>query len=151
MAEFDPEVLAADGSLDRAALGEIVFADPRRPVAREKIVHPYVGRRSSDLMAAAPADAVVVYDVPLLVEKGLQDAYDLVVVVDAPDETRLRRLVKLRGMPAAAARERMMAQDTRLARLAVANHVVTNDGDLVALRSEVDRIWFRLAGGPAVE
>jgi dephospho-CoA kinase len=150
VAEFGPEVLAADGSLDRAALGEIVFSDPRRRAALEKIVHPYVGRRSSQLMAAAPADAVVVYDVPLLVENRLQDAYDVVVVVDAPDELRLRRLVELRGMPEADARERMAAQASRQARLAVADHVVANDGDFDALRAQVDRIWSRLPGGPAV-
>ena len=151
VAEFGPEVLAADGSLDRAALGEIVFSDPSRRAALEKIVHPYVGRRSSALMAAAPADAVVVYDVPLLVENGLQDAYDVVVVVDAPDEARLRRLVELRGMSEADARGRMAAQATREARRAVADHVVTNDGVLDALRSQVDRIWSSLPGGRATE
>jgi dephospho-CoA kinase len=151
VAEFGAEVLAADGSLDRAALGRVVFGDDARRAALEAIVHPYVGRRSAELMAAAPADAVVVYDVPLLVENGLQDAYDVVLVVDAPDELRLRRLVELRGMPEADARERMAAQATRQARLAVADHVVANDGDFDALRSQVDRIWSRLPGGPAVE
>jgi dephospho-CoA kinase len=149
VAEFGPEVLAADGSLDRAALGEIVFSDPHRRAALEKIVHPYVGRRSSQLMAAAPADAVVVYDVPLLVENGLQGAYDVVVVVDAPDEMRLHRLVELRGMPEADARGRMAAQADRQTRLAVADHVVANDGDLDALRLQVDRIWSSLPGSPA--
>jgi dephospho-CoA kinase len=149
--EFGSGILAADGSLDRAALGEIVFSDPSRRAALETIVHPYVGRRSSELMAAAPADAVVVYDVPLLVENGLQDAYDVVVVVDAPDSSRLRRLVELRGMSEADARGRMAAQATREARLAVADHVVTNDGDLDALRSQVDRIWSSLPGGRATE
>ena len=149
VAEFGPEVMAADGSLDRAALGEIVFSDPVRRAALEKIVHPYVGRRSAELMAAAPADAVVVYEVPLLVENGLQDTFDVVVVVDAPDEERLRRLVELRGMPESDARGRMATQALREVRLAVADHVVANDGDLDALRSQVDRIWSRLASFPA--
>jgi dephospho-CoA kinase len=144
VAEFGPEVLAADGSLDRAALGEIVFSDPRRRAALEKIVHPYVGRRSAQLMAAAPADAVVVYDVPLLVEKGLQDGYDVVVVVDAADDVRLRRLVDGRGMPEADARARMAAQASRPARLAVADHVVPNSGGLDQLAAEVDALWARV-------
>jgi dephospho-CoA kinase len=100
-------------------------------------------------MAAAAPGSVVVYDVPLLVEKGLQDGYDVVVVVDAADETRLRRLVELRGMPEADARERMAAQADRQTRLAVADHVVANDGDLDALRLQVDRIWSSLPGSPA--
>jgi dephospho-CoA kinase len=99
-------------------------------------------------MAAAAPGSVVVYDVPLLVEKGLQDGYDVVVVVDAADETRLRRLVELRGMPEADARERMAAQADRQTRLAVADHVVANDGDLDALRLQVDRIWSSLLGSP---
>ncbi len=99
VAEFGPEVLAADGSLDRAALGRVVFGDDTRLAALEAIVHPYVGRRSAELMAAAAPGSVVVYDVPLLVEKGLQDGYDVVVVVDAADDVRLHRLVDRRGMP----------------------------------------------------
>ena len=147
--EFGPVVLAADGSLDRAALGRVVFGDDTRLAALEAIVHPYVGRRSAELMAAAAPGSVVVYDVPLLVEKGLQDGYDVVVVVDAADETRLRRLVEIRGMPEADARERMAAQADRQTRLAVADHVVANDGDLDALRLQVDRIWSSLSGSPA--
>lgn len=145
--EFGPEVLAADGSIDRARLGRLVFADDDRRTALEAIVHPYVGRRSAELMAAAPADAVVVYDVPLLVEKGLQDGFEVVVVVDAADETRLRRLVDVRGMPEQDARERMAAQASREARLAVADHVLSNDGDLAQLAEQVSRLWAELSGG----
>lgn len=145
--EFGPEVLAADGSIDRARLGRLVFADAAGRAALEAIVHPYVGRRSAELMAAAPADAVVVYDVPLLVEKGLQDGFEVVVVVDAADETRLRRLVDVRGMPEQDARERMAAQASREARLAVADHVLPNDGDLAQLAEQVSRLWAELSGG----
>lgn len=145
--EFGPEVLAADGSIDRARLGRLVFADAAGRAALEAIVHPYVGRRSAELMAAAPADAVVVYDVPLLVEKGLQDGFEVVVVVDAADETRLRRLVDVRGMPEQDARERMAAQASREARLAVADHVLPNDGDLAELAEQVSRLWAELSGG----
>lgn len=150
VAEFGPEVLAPDGSLDRARLGRVVFADDDRRQALEAIVHPYVGRRSAELMAAAPPDAVVVYDVPLLVEKHLQDGYDVVVVVDASDEVRFRRLVEVRGMAADDARSRMATQAPRDQRLAVADHVVTNDGDLEDLARRVHTLWAALSQtGPA--
>ena len=144
VAEFGPEVLAADGSLDSAALGRVVFGDDARRAALEAIVHPYVGRRSAELMAAAPPGSVVIYDVPLLVEKGLQAGYDVVIVVDAADDVRLRRLVEVRGMPEADARARMAAQAPRSARLAVADHVVPNDQGFGELADEVDALWARL-------
>lgn len=148
VAEFGPEVLAANGSLDRTTLGQVVFADRDRREALEAIVHPYVGRRSAELMAQAPADAVVVYDVPLLVEKGLQDQYDVVVVVDVDEETQVRRLVAARGLTEVEARARIAAQATRDERRAVADELVDNEGDLEALRGRVDRLWVRLTVRP---
>lgn len=142
--EFGPGVLAPDGSLDRAALGRTVFADPQRRAALERIVHPYVARRSAELMAAAPPDAVVVYDVPLLVEKGLASGFDLVVVVLADAEERVRRVSAARGMPAADVRERIAAQATDAQRRAVADIVLDNDGDLTALERQVDALWADL-------
>lgn len=141
VAEFGASVLAPDGSLDRSRLGELVFDDPEKLTALEAIVHPYVGRRSAELIAAAGAGDIVVYDVPLLVEKGLAEAYDVVVVVCAPDDVRLRRLVELRGMAEADARARMAAQASCRERLAVADYVVRNDAGLAGLEAEVDRIW----------
>jgi dephospho-CoA kinase len=146
---FGPDVLSEDGSLDRPALGRLVFGDPDRLAALEAIVHPYVGRRSAELMAAAPPDAVVVYDVPLLVEKSLQDGYDVVVVVEAAEELRLRRLVELRGMDADDARARMAAQATAAARREVADVVLTNDGELPDLEPQVDDLWRRLVAEAA--
>lgn len=137
-------VLAPDGSLDRPAVGRIVFADDDKRARLEAIVHPYVGRRSAELMAAAPEDAVVVYDVPLLVEKHLESGYDLVVVVEAPEEVRVRRLVESRGMSAEDARARIAAQATPAQRAAVADVVLDNDGDLAALGAAVDVLWARL-------
>ena len=145
--EFGPGVLGADGSLDRAALGRIVFADEGRRAALEAIVHPYVARRSAELMAAAPPGAVVVYDVPLLVERGLQDQYDLVVVVEADEATRLRRLVEGRGMSEREARERMAAQVTSAQRAAVADVLLRNDAGLAELELQVERLWARLQPG----
>ena len=149
VAEFGPEVLAADGSLDRAALGEIVFSDPERRAALEKIVHPYVGRRSSQLMAAAPTDAVVVYDVPLLVENRLQDAYDVVVVVEADDDVRLERLAGSRGMTETDARRRFAAQASREQRAEVADVIIDNGGTRARLADQVDALWRRLASPSA--
>jgi dephospho-CoA kinase len=145
VAEFGADVLAADGSLDRAKLAQIVFADPDRLAALNAIVHPYVGRRSAEIMAAAPADAVVVYDVPLLVENNLQEQYDVVVVVDASPEAQLRRLVRGRGMNDSDARARMAAQASRAERLAAADEVIHNDGDLARLSEQVLDLWTRLA------
>ncbi|MFE5073979.1 dephospho-CoA kinase [Streptomyces halstedii] len=141
---FGPGILAADGTLDRPALGAIVFADPDRLAALNALVHPLVAARSAELERAAGPDAIVVHDVPLLAENGLAPLYDLVVVVDAAPETQLDRLVRLRGMTERDARARMAAQATREQRLAVADLVVDNDGPLDDLEPQVRRIWVDL-------
>ncbi|MEU2433407.1 dephospho-CoA kinase [Streptomyces sp. NPDC007861] len=138
---FGPEILAADGTLDRPKLGSIVFADEARRAELNAIVHPLVGARSAELEAAARADAVVVHDVPLLAENGLAALYDLVVVVDASPETQLDRLVRLRGMSESDARARMAAQVTREERRAVADLVIDNDGPLELLEPQVREVW----------
>ncbi|MFI1795863.1 dephospho-CoA kinase [Streptomyces sp. NPDC020379] len=144
VAEFGPEVLTAEGALDRPRLGAVVFADPDRLAALNAIVHPLVRARSAELEAAAAPDAVVVHDVPLLAENGLAPLYDLVVVIDAGTRTRLDRLVRLRGMTPDEARARMAAQATREQRLAVADFVIDNDGPLEALAPQVEGVWARL-------
>ncbi|MFH8980396.1 dephospho-CoA kinase [Streptomyces varsoviensis] len=143
-AEFGPEVLAPDGSLDRPALGAIVFGDPERRAALNAIVHPLVGARSAELEAAAGPDAIVVHDVPLLAENGLAPLYEAVVVVDAAPRTQLDRLVRLRGMTPEDARARMAAQATREERLAVADLVIDNDGPREALEPQVREVWAEL-------
>lgn len=145
VAEFGDEVLAADGSIDRARLGEIVFADTARREALEAIVHPYVARRTAELVAAAPADAVVVCDVPLLVEMQRRKTYDLVVVVDASEEVRIARLKEARGMSGAEIRARTAVQASRDQRLEAADLVVTNDGSRAELKASVDDLWTRIA------
>jgi dephospho-CoA kinase len=142
--EFGAGVIAADGSLDRPALGRLVFTDAQALERLEAIVHPYVARRSAELMAAAPADAVVVYDVPLLVEKHLESGYDVVVVVEAPEDVRLRRLAEHRGLAEADAQARIAAQATTEQRAAVADVVLDNDGDLGALDDAVTALWRQL-------
>ncbi|MFE4976595.1 dephospho-CoA kinase [Kitasatospora sp. NPDC056651] len=143
--EFGPQVLREDGALDRPALGAIVFADPERLKALNAIVHPLVRARSAALEAAAAPDAVVVHDVPLLAENGLAPLFDLVVVVDAADEVRVDRLVRLRGMAEEEARARMAAQASREERLAIANLVIDNGGGLAELAARVDEVWAQLA------
>ncbi|SCD45663.1 dephospho-CoA kinase [Streptomyces sp. TverLS-915] len=144
VAAFGPEVLAADGSLDRPRLGGLVFADEERRRTLNGIVHPLVRERSAALQAAAPPGSVVVNDVPLLVENGLQALYDLVLVVDASPATQLSRLTGDRGMSEADARARMAAQATREQRLAAADVVIPNDGTREELAARVREVWQSL-------
>ena len=141
--EFGREVVGPDGALDRKLLAAIVFADPQRLAALNAIVHPLVALRSSEIAAEAADDAVLVADVPLLVENNLEGAYDVVVVVDAPEDVRLRRLVE-RGMDEDDALARMAAQATREERLDVADFLVDNSGDLEALDRAVEDLWSEL-------
>ncbi|MFE1288022.1 dephospho-CoA kinase [Streptomyces sp. NPDC058751] len=142
---FGEDVLAPDGGLDRPKLGSIVFTDPQKLAVLNAVVHPLVGARSRALEEAAPKDAVVVHDVPLLTENGLAALYDLVVVVDVRPETQLDRLVRLRGMTEEDARARMAAQASRDKRLAVADIVIDNDVPLDALERRVADVWADLA------
>lgn len=138
---FGPAVLRPDGTLDRAALGEVVFADPARRAVLNAIVHPRVAERTAELVGAAPPDAIVVHDVPLLVENGLAPAYDVVVVVDAPAETQVRRLVRHRGLTEEQARARVAAQASREERRAVADVVLDGGGSIEDLHAQVARLW----------
>ncbi|WP_374983571.1 dephospho-CoA kinase [Streptomyces fradiae] len=146
---FGPGVLTGEGRLDRPKLGAIVFGDAERLATLNGIVHPLVGARSAELQAAAEPDAVVVHDVPLLTENGLAPLYDVVVVVDASEETRLDRLVRLRGMTESEARARMAAQATAEQRRAIADYVIDNDGPLEALERQVRAVWEELAARAA--
>lgn len=143
-AEFGAEVLRPDGSLDRDRLGAIVFADPAARARLNAIVHPLVGAATAQRFAAAPADAIVVHDVPLLVEVGLAAAYDVVLVVAATPETQGSRLVRARGMSADEARSRIAAQAPLADKLAVADFVITNDGSLDDLDRQVQAVWLAL-------
>ena len=143
-AAFGPEVLDAGGALDRGRLGEIVFADPGLLAKLNAIVHPLVAERMLAIERAAPPDAVVVHDVPLLAENRLAGQYDVVVVVDAPPQIQLDRLTRQRGMPEDQARERMDAQASRAERLAIADIVVENSGPLAELDRRIDDLWEEL-------
>jgi len=146
VAAFGPEVIAADGALDRPAVGAIVFADAAKRRVLEGIIHPRVRARAAEIEAAAPAGAVVVHDIPLLAETGQAGSFDAVVVVDVPVATQVERMVSLRGMSREEAESRVAAQATREERLAVATHVVDNTGSLEELRARVDAVYADLAG-----
>lgn len=138
---FGRGVLTADGALDRPGLGRIVFGDPAALRDLEAITHPLIGERTESIVAAAPDDAVVVHDMPLIVEKHLGAGYHLVVVVGASEETRLRRLVELRGMAEDDARARIAAQVDDEARHAAADVWLDNEGSTDSLRAAVLRLW----------
>jgi dephospho-CoA kinase len=147
---FGRDVLRADGSLDRAALGARVFGDAEAVAALNAIVHPAVRaesqRRFGEALRADP-EAVVVYDVPLLVEARADDPWDLIVVAHAPQETRERRMVELRGMTSEDARARIASQVSDDARLRIADVVIDTDGTLDETVAQTDRLWERLAAG----
>ncbi len=141
VAAFGPGVVGADGELDRPALGARVFGDDDARRTLEKIIHPRVRARTAALAAAADPDAVVVNDVPLLVETGLAPSYHFVVVVCAPEETRIRRLVESRGMTPEQATARIAAQVGDDQRRAAADVVIDNHGALTDLDARVDHLW----------
>jgi dephospho-CoA kinase len=154
-AVFGPEVLLPDGRLNRERLGQLVFADDDLRAKLNAIVHPLVHERTQVLEQRAAATlgpgGIIVHDVPLLAENGLQSGFDTVIVVDAPDDQRLQRLIETRGMSAEHARERMAAQAGRDQRLAIADIVVDNSGTLADLDQRVAEVWSvlrDLAGRP---
>ena len=150
VATFGPDVRDAAGRLDRDRLAALVFADPDALARLNAIVHPLVRARTAELVAeAAAADlhAVVVNDVPLLVETGLAASgqYDVIVVVAARPATQRQRLIDQRGMAPADADARIAAQAPLADKLAVADYVVHNDGDLATLDTQVGQVWAHLA------
>jgi len=141
---FGPGILTPDGEMDRPAVGAIVFADEGKRRQLEAIIHPLVGARSAELAAAAGRGAVIVHDIPLLVETGQVDRFDLVLVVDAPVDVQLERLTAERGMTDEEAKQRVASQASRAERLAAADLVVENSGTLIDLDRRIDEVWATL-------
>jgi dephospho-CoA kinase len=144
VAAFGPEMIGPDGELDRAGMGRRVFGDDEARARLEQIIHPRVRARAAEIEAAAGADAIVVHDIPLLVETGQADSFDVVLVVDAPPELQVQRIVEQRGMSEAEARARIAAQAGRVQRLAAADHVLSNDGSLAQLQAAVEQVYMDL-------
>jgi len=144
---FGPEVLTPEGGLDRPAMGRIVFADPAKRLVLEGIIHPRVRARGAELEAEAGPAAVVVHDIPLLVETGQADAFDAVIVVEVPAEVQVERMTRQRGMSEEDARARMAAQATAEQRRAAATYVVENTGTREDLRRRVTEVFDELLAG----
>ncbi|MCQ1986909.1 dephospho-CoA kinase [Arthrobacter sp. zg-Y844] len=138
---FGSQVLAADGSLDRPALAAVVFGDEERRAVLNGIVHPLVRARAAQLAAEAPPDGILVQDIPLLVETGQAGNFDFVVVVEAPEDVRLQRMVQDRGMDPEAARARIAAQATPEQRAEAADVVLHNTGTPEELAAAVRDLW----------
>lgn len=144
VAEFGPEVLAEDGSLARQVLAEQVFGNPAALTKLNAITHPRIVARTQELFAQAPTGSVIVHDIPLLVELGMQGAYRAVLVVDCPDDIRVERLIR-RGLAEADARARIAAQVSREQRIAVADYVIDNSGSEEQLIDQVKLVWQEIA------
>ncbi|MCM3513970.1 dephospho-CoA kinase [Nocardioides sp. P86] len=145
--EFGEGLLTPEGDLDRPAMGRLVFGDEQARRRLEAIVHPLVFERYAEAEAAAGPDDLVVHDIPLLVESGRAGDFDAVVVVDAPRELQLERMVAHRGWTREDAESRIAAQATREQRRAVATYVVDNTGSLEDLRARVAEVHARLVDG----
>jgi len=141
---FGTGVLAADGTLDRQRLGEIVFTDAELRAKLNGIVHPLVGARLRQLEEGADPGAILVEDIPLIAENDLAGFFDLVVVVDVGPRIQLDRLARERGLTREQAEARIAAQATREQRLAIADIVLDNSGSLAELDREVGDLWAEL-------
>ena len=144
VAEFGEDVLAEDGTLDRAALGAVVFADEGRRKRLEAILHPLIRERGHALADEASPGTLVVHDIPLLVESGQADRFEEVVVVDVPVETQVERMVRDRGWTREDAEALVRAQAGREQRLAVATQVIDNSGTREDLRERVAEVFDKL-------
>ncbi len=140
VSEFGPQVLTPEGDLDRPAMGAVVFGDAEARGRLEAIIHPLVRARAAELEVEAPEGAVIVHDIPLLAEGGRAAGFDVVVVVDAPADLQLARMVEDRGWTAEDAASRIGAQATRQDRLAIATYVIDNTGTLDELRDQVVQV-----------
>ncbi|MBV9487179.1 MAG: dephospho-CoA kinase [Frankiaceae bacterium] len=147
IAEFGEEMRGDDGGLDRDKMAALVFNDDEARQRLNGIVHPLVGERVFELLAQAERDdpdGILLNDVPLIVEAGVAERYEVIVVVDAPEDVQLDRLLNIRGMSEADARARMGKQASREDRRAIADYVIDNSGDLADLQRQVDEVWAAL-------
>lgn len=142
---FGDQVLTPEGEMDRPKVGEIVFNDPEKRKVLEGIVHPLVFERIVELEQGAPEDAIVVHDIPLLAETGVANTFDAVVVVEAPEDLQVQRMLRDRAMSEEEARSRIAAQSGPEARRAIATYLVENTGSLEDLRQRVTEVFESLS------
>ncbi|MBW3562316.1 MAG: dephospho-CoA kinase, long form [Actinobacteria bacterium] len=146
---FGEDILDPEGRMDRAAVAEIAFSDDQAREDLNAIIHPRVRQRIAERLGEIAADErernrIVVLDVPLLVEGGGDHGYEAVLVVTAPEEVRVRRLVEDRGMDPGDVRARISSQASDEERLAVATHVIGNAGTMDELERQVDEVYAEL-------
>ena len=146
VAEFGPRILQENGSLSRGELAALAFSEPEATARLNAIMHPLIREESARRLREAPQAPAVVYDMPLLVETGQQDLVDLVVVADVPEEVQLDRAIRLRGLDPVDVRRRMEVQASREVRLAAADVVIDNSGDLAQTQAQVSRLWDEIVG-----
>lgn len=139
VATFGDEILT-NGILDRSKLGQIVFADPNARKTLEEIIHPLVAEAFEEIVQSSPADSVIIYQIPILVETKGQDRFDYIITVEATLENRTARL-KNRGLKGYEIDSRMKAQASDSERAAIADAVFKNDGDLDQLLRQVENIY----------
>jgi dephospho-CoA kinase len=140
---FGEQILSDDGSLNRPALAAIAFSDEAKRQTLNGIVHPLVGRRRSELIAEAGDDAVIVEDIPLLVESGMAPMFPLVIIVNADEDLRVQRLIEHRGFSEEDARARIKAQATEEQRRAVADVWLDNTGSADELVTQARDLWHQ--------
>ncbi|GAA4720669.1 dephospho-CoA kinase [Nocardioides conyzicola] len=141
---FGPEILLPDGAMDRAKVGQIVFNDEAKRKLLESIVHPLIFERYAALEASAPADGVVVHDIPLLAESGRADTFDAVIVVETPAEVQVERMLRDRGWTRQDAESRIASQATPEQRRAIATYLIVNTGTREELRARVEAVYAEL-------
>lgn len=141
---FGTHVLNSEGTLNRAALGDLVFTDERARQQLNAIVHPAVQERTRQLFTEAPQGSVVVYDVPLLVETENEYKFDAIIVASAPEHIRAERLMEHRGMLESEALARIQSQAPEEDRLKIASHVIDTSGDITHTYAQVDALWAEL-------
>ncbi|MDA3021754.1 MAG: dephospho-CoA kinase [Actinomycetota bacterium] len=144
VAEFGPRILTASGTLSRGELAKLAFSDPEATRRLNAIMHPLIRSESARRLGSAPSSAVVVYDMPLLVETNQRDLVDIVVVVDVPRSLQVERSVTMRGLDREDVERRMQAQASREERLAVADYVIDNSGSPDELEAAVVGLWADL-------
>jgi dephospho-CoA kinase len=148
--EFGPRILQADGALSRAELAALAFSDPEATTRLNAIMHPLI-RAEAEQQIATTGSPIVVYDMPLLVETGQADLVDVVVVVDVPEDVQVERAVRMRGLDEADVQRRMAVQVSRADRLAAADVVIDNSGDVDQTAEQVAELWRRLESAESGE
>lgn len=142
-AAFGPEVLSEDGSLNRKALGAMVFAEPGLRTKLESILHPLIQAETRSQLAAQPADAIVVYNVPLLVEAEVELPFDRVVTVEAPIDDQVKRLTQIRGMTVSEAMSRIKSQASPAQRANRADYILNSNQDIGLLLKDAGKLWLQ--------